>query len=507
MSMERLSRQEQATLLGVAAVLAAAMLVRPVIFLLGCVLILVIGRRQIARLFPGNVMRFAGLHALLRVVPALMVAAGAAWMLFGAALPLDDLLRHILSRGWGYDYASHYGHHFVDQHWSYWIGFDWAVGTVHARTGDILVTSRIVRAVIFVAVGSAVVASVSRAHEDPLLRAAATAAILFSLLWLRLSLGRPEVLFTGLVLSALVLPRLLWLAVFVLLSPTYWLAPAYCAAALLLGRDEEPWRRRLALNLGVAAAGIAAWFVFWWIYSEGTLLRFAGLVGQVVEIHASAETPVGELMSLTQGTRNPLVLALMVGLLVAAWLWGDSSAAVARRPTIILCLLVAGFFGLPDYVRYAPIVWALLLLVMLMLASEIRVPARALPWALVPLFALVAMAIRPVQDGSSEQVLEHLRVPPGSRILTSFNPSTFFAAAANPDSVVTPIFDVASTVPPYRQLVMELSLGRIDCAVLQELAAFDYVVESTLKGDAPVCLKLLRADGPHRIWKVTVMQP
>ena len=502
MSLRHLSRRDQAILIGVAAALSAAMLVRPVIFLLGCVLILVIGRRHIDRMFPSSVMSLVNVPVLLGAAPWLMVLAGAAWMLFGAALPQDDLLRHILSRGWGYDYASHYGHHFVDQHWSYWIGFDWLVGSVHAMSGDILVTSRIVRAAIFLAVGSAVVASVTRAHEDALFRAAATAAILFSVLWLRLSLGRPEVLFTGLVVAALALPRLAWLAAFALLSPMYWLAPAYCAAALLLGRDEEPWRERLARNLGVAAICLLIWFVFWWTYSDGTLLHFAGLVGKVVEIHAGAANPVGELMSLTQGTRNPLVLALMVCLVVAAWRWGGSSPAVARRTTISLCLLVAGFFCLPDYVRYAPIIWALLLLVMLMLASEIRVPSRMAPWAMVLLVALVAMAIRPVQDGSSEKVLEHLRVPPGSRILTSFNSSTFFATAANPDSVVTPIFDVASTVPPYRQLVMELSLGRMDCAALLELDAFDFVVESKFEGDAPACLTLLRVDGPHRLWKV-----
>lgn len=502
MSVRHLGRRDQAILVVVVAALSAALLVRPVIFLLGCVLLLVIGRRQIERMFPGSVMHLVNVHALMGAAPWLMVLAGSAWMLFGAALPQDDLLRHILSRGWGYDYAAHYGHHFVDQHWSYWIGFDWLVGAVHAMSGDVLVTSRIVRAAIFLAVGSAVVASVARAHEDPLFRAAATALILFSLLWLRLSLGRPEVLFTGLVVAALALPRLAWLAVFVLLSPTYWLAPAYSAAALLLGRDEEPWRQRLARNLGVAAIGIAAWFVFWWIYSEGTLLHFAALVGKVVEIHASSENPVGELMSMTQGTRNPLVLALMVCLLVSAWLWGGSVPAVRQRPTIVLCLLVAGFFCLPDYVRYAPIIWALLLLVMLMLTSEIRVPARVSPWAMVPLLALVAMAIRPVQDGSSEKVLEHLRVPAGNRILTSFNSSTFFATAANPDSVVTPIFDVASTVQPYRQLVMELSVGRLDCAALLQLDAFDFVVESTFKGDAPACLTLFRLDGPHRLWKV-----
>lgn len=501
------SPRGRAVLIGTALVLSAAMLVRPVMFLVGCALVLVLGQRQLARLFPARQSVADHADTPLRFAPGFLVAAGTTWMLFAAHLPMDELLRHILARGWGYDYASHYGNHFVDQHWSYWIGFDWAVGAVHAATGDILTTSRIVRAAIFVAVGSAVVAAVNRAHPDRAIRFAATAAILVGFLWLRLNLGRPEVLFTGLIISALALPRLVWLGFFLLLVPTYWLAPVYAVGAMLLGRHGDPWRGRLLRNLGVALAGVAASVAFWWHYSDGTVLHTVTLLGQVVQNHAEASRPIGEMMPLTEGTRSPLVLGLMGLLVVTAWKCGNSGAAAAARSTIVACLAVACYFCLPDYVRYAPTIWSLLLLAMLMIAGDVRTPSAARPWILAGLAMLVMLGMRPPKDGASDRVLEHLAVPAGSRVLTSFNSSSYFAAAANPRSVITPIFDVNGTRPPFRQLVMELSLGRLDCVALLQLDAFEYVVESTFKGDAPACLHLLRVDGPHRLWQVNKESP
>lgn len=154
-----LSPRDRFVLTGISLVLAACLVLRPVLFLILFALLLVTGQRQIARLFPSTAAASsAGLaygDLLLRAAPWLLVAAGSAWMVHAAHLPLDDLLRHILAKGWKYDYASHYGHHIVDQHWSYWVGFDWAVGAIHAATGDILTTSRMVRAIIFAGVGSA----------------------------------------------------------------------------------------------------------------------------------------------------------------------------------------------------------------------------------------------------------------------------------------------------------------------------------------------------------------
>lgn len=500
-----LSPRDRFVLTGISLVLAACLVLRPVLFLILFALLLVTGQRQIARLFPSTAAASsAGLaygDLLLRAAPWLLVAAGSAWMVHAAHLPLDDLLRHILAKGWKYDYASHYGHHIVDQHWSYWVGFDWAVGAIHAATGDILTTSRMVRAIIFAGVGSAVVLAVNRTHPDPVVRVAATAAILFGFLWLRLNLGRPEVVFTGLLIAALALPRLVWLACFVLLSPAYWLAPLYAIGALLLGGADEPWKARLARNIGVALAGLMVHAAFWWHYSEGGVLHTLDLLRQIVDNHAEAKRPVGELMPLVDGTSNPMVLALMGLLLAAVWTYRDVIEGRARF-TIIAILAVSGYFGLPDYARYGSLIWSLLLLAALAVASGYRTPAGARPWVLVAVATLALLGMRPISVDASDKVLEHLAVPAGSRVLTSFNPSTYLAAAANPQSVITPIFDINSTVPPYRQLVMELSLGRLDCAQLLSLDAFDFVIESTLQGEAPACLQLLRVDGKHRLWAV-----
>lgn len=499
---EQLARRDVAFVGVGVAVLAMLMFARPVLFFVALCLLLLFAQDTLARLFPGRTDLTRLAARALDVAPWAIVAAAASWMLFAAGLPLDDLLRHTMAKQWGFDYASRYEHHIIDQRWSYWIGFDWAVGTIHQWTGDVLTTTRWVRAIATLWVGLVVVAVVRRLHPDPVVRCLAVALIMFGFLWFRLALGRPEILACGILLAGLVMSRTAWLFAFCVLAPTYWLAGLYAMGALALGGPHENWRRRLALNVGVTALALVAWAALWWFYSGGELLRFGGLVAEVAQTHARARQPVGELLPLVNSARSPLVLLTLGALLACCWTFGRGMAA-GDLWTVLFCLGAAAVFTLPDYSRYGAVVWTLFAFAALSLtAHQVRVPARAGPAALAGVVALTMMGLRGPPSQASQDVLSNLALPTPGRVLTPFNPSNFLAAAANPESRITPIFDTASTREPYRSLVTELSLGRLDCGQLQQLDAFDYVIENTLTGPPPACLRLLSIDGKYRTWEI-----
>ena len=502
MTAAALRRSDQIGTVIVAGLLALTLDQRPILFVIGCAVLAIFAREPILRMFP----RYSAPDCRIALVtvealPWLLVVGGSTWMLLSAPMAQDDLLRHVHAKRWNYDYGPHFGHHIFSNPWSFWFGFDWIVGTIHEMTGDVMQTTRVVRAMIFAIVGTGVVLAIRKVHQDPVVRAGATLAILFNFLWLRLNLGRPEVLYTGLTLAAVALPRWLWLAFFVALVPAYWLSPIYAAGAILLGSADEPLRVRLIRNAGVAAMAIAASIAFWWIYTNGTLFDSVLLLDKVVTIHKDKQIPVGELLPLAPSAQDPAILVLLLLLVVAAWRYGPSASAAARTD-IVLLLALATLFVLPDYARYAGLIVSVLSLALLRLSPDLRTPSQWLPAALAACAVLVVLLVRPVTDGASKEVLRRLQLPTGSEILASFNSSSFYATAANPDSIVTPLFDINTMQAAARQLVIDLSLGKLDCVAMRAVGHFDYLVESSLVGAAPPCLQIMAIDGPQRLWRV-----
>lgn len=495
----------------VTAGLCLLIVIRPVLFLLAACLLALLAGRYIQRAFPLSADPSSApdrASLLLCWWPWVVVLSVAVWMATTAPLPHDDLLRHVNARAWGYDYASHYGHHIVDQHWSYWFGFDWFVGHVHAVTGDVLTTTRWVRSLLALLVGAFAVLAVRRLHADPVIQSLAVSLILFELLWFRLLLGRPEALFAGLLLAALALPRLAWMALFCLLAPTYWLAGLYAAGALLLGRPAEPVLRRAVLNVSTLAACLMAWVGWWWWYGDGELLHFTTLLTQVVQTHGQQEAPVGELMPVVYGISSPLVVVLLIALLCRSWALGacalfQDDPWSRTRATVVACFAVAALFAIPDYARYGPVIWTMVACALLAMSERLRVPGAWYVASLIVLVAVLAIGLSSHSGNrASETILQSLEVPDKRAILTTFNEANFLAAAANPGNVITPIFDIASTVQPYRRLVTELSLGRLDCQELLGLGPFGWVIENTLSGQVPECLQLHAVDGDYRVWEV-----
>ena len=284
--------------------------------------------------------------------PALLVGVAAAWMAFTASLPVDDLLRHILARGWNYDYVPHYANHILPTHWSWTIGFDMLVGAIQNRTHDVLTTSRIIRAAETAFVGAMLLLAVNSATTNKALRFVALSVALYGLVWPRLQLGRPEIFFTGLVFAATFMSRRLWLGLYVLMAPLYVFAPIYVVAALMLGRQDENIRRRIVLNCAIAGVAVASTVVFWMVYTGGEYPVVFGLLRQVLLTQEIKHMQVGELLPLLAAMASPLALTVLLVLLCLSWTHAKRLAQrPAERVQFLTILAVAACFCIPDYVR------------------------------------------------------------------------------------------------------------------------------------------------------------
>lgn len=486
-------------------VTAVLLAYRPMLvpLLIAVALMFDVARPEVADKCPMTVVRWPS--ALARFAPWVPVLTGIGWMLYAAPLPSDDLLRHINGKAWEFSYADHFGQHDVRMDWSFWVGFDDAVGTLHEAIGrDVLRTTRIVRAVLVLIVGAALVRASRACNHDPLVQVIVVSSCLLWLLWPRLNLGRPEALYTAVVLAGIVLSRLQWVALGFLLIPGYCLAPVYAVGSVLLGRDEEPQLGRLARNLTTGALVAMGGALFWWTYSAGDLWRVLGVLGQVAQVNQHQDQVVGELRPLMDSLKSVWFLVVVGALVALSWA-SPRRVGVGSRRRAAWLVAVACFFALPDHARYAPLVFTLLVLACsaLLPPPKLTVVQRAVGTLAAVAAGISMLGIRGAVEADDE-VLRGLMVrQPGAQILAPFNQSLYLATSANPDSIVTPIFDLASIKPAAREVVAELTRGSLNCDKVRGLQRFDYVVENTLQGRPPACLELVRIAGGWRLWRVT----
>jgi hypothetical protein len=345
------------------------------------------------------------------------------------------------------------------------------------------------------------VLAVAKATPSPSLRFFAVAIGLVGMVFPRLYLGRPEVIFTGLVFAAFTLRRATWLALFAGLSCAYAFSPIYAAAALMLGSPAETLRTRVLKNIPVAVAAAASAIAIWMVYTGGQYTLVYTLLQTVLQVQVDNKITIGELLPLTEIMGSPVALMICFGLLAIVWKHASYIASNTQASDqMLLILAVACYFALPNYARYASIIWPLFLLVALLAIGHDLPSTYPRSWIWVAGVVFIAINVSPRSQSIDEAVLKTMRVPPGSTILAPFTSASYIASAANPDAVVTPIFDMSTVVEPAQSIVRKLSEGTLDCAAASPLR-FEYLIENTLKGPAPACVKMVAIQGNHRLWR------
>lgn len=421
----------------------------------------------------------------LLLVPALAVIA------FRVASPLpaahDDLLRQIASAFWTDGYRGMYAYTALPP-FEHYPSFDGLLAVLAPRVGP-LATMWLVQALAWGAFVTVFVLAASRVlpdGDDRTYWVLGALLLVVSSVATRLTLGRPEVFMSIWALAA-VLPRsragsFAWAASGIVLGSTYWLAPIYFPAVLLLPLGA---RTRLVL---FAAMG-ALWVGMWQVVTGTSPIEALHWLGQTL---GSRLVEVGE-------NASAVNLLALPGFVVIT---GAAVRAAFQPGRDLRLLALAAYFLAADQVRYVSIVAPLLALFALGTVRSTR-----LPWTSAGRFGAVAASVllAPAAVGSIPRLheLPAFELPAGSLVLTGFTAATYAIPFYNPGRVrVSPGFEIGAAEPWLQSLTGEMQAGDLDCKALAG-RAFTHVVENTLKAPAPPCLRLIAVNGSWRLWKVS----
>lgn len=422
---------------------------------------------------------------LVLAVPLLVFASK---FLLAPPVASDDLLRHLVSRFWPGGYAEMYVYASLPP-FELYPAFDWLAGSLALTIGPAPAMWVFQAAAVggFVVVFSTVG---RRLTGDSPMRAVLVLVALVLVLQImgsRLFLARPEIFMTIWALAAPLAKRrpavAAWCVTGLALGAGYWLAVLYFPAAILLALGA---RRRLVLFAGLTLS----WFVLWWWMTDGRLVEALMWTFEQVG-RREPGIAISENASILNVVLMPQFQALFIG---AAWAWSRGGGRTGF-------LLLAGYFLLSNQARYGGIVAPLLALYVLsgLDDRQFRWPRYSRSVAT----ALGAMALSVLSNGVPRLAhLPQFALSEGAVVLTGLVGGSYSTTFANPGKVrVAPPFEIGALAPDVQRLVRDLDRGRLDCGALRRYA-FTHVIEPTLSGPVPPCLRLEETRLGWRLWRV-----
>lgn len=421
----------------------------------------------------------------IRWVPGLVLMWLVLFTFVQPQLPVDDALRHIVSYAWGYSHVAMYPLSTQTPYSQYPL-FDWAAGQLCQVLGAVP-TLKLMQPAAALLVGSAVYrafhsALAGSSEERRLDAVILTVCLLWAALYARILLARPEVFVLGWAAWGLSLRGSwraagfwAWLVAGLLASSSYWLA--WLAWPMVL---VAPWSKRHKL---FALATLSTYHLaFWCIWTDGAYL---GVLGLLSSWNQARLVTVGEGKTALHLLQSPGALALIA---LGGFGWGGQSRAKRVQQAAALVPYV-----LLDMVRYGS--------TMLLLAhTSIATGFQRLNLGAGARLAVLSILTAATMASIKVESLPQFELPKGSRVLTPFGPATFAVPMTNPGSVETlPAMEVGASSQAVQAGVRALQRGDLDCRVLLALRV-THVVESSLRGQPPACLKLEQVQGAWRLW-------
>ena len=402
-------------------------------------------------------------------------------------LPPDDLLRHVISYNFNYDYSIPYKDTALLLPINLWIGFEWLASWLTKSIGAEY-TVRIIQLLCVTGGMAVITVGLSRHLKDHPNRYLIVSGMLIYAVMFgyydRLLLGRPETFFGILLFSATFLRPSVWIGLCVLMSPMYWLAPIYSMGALLL---NIPIKQRLLY-------GIITGFLmsaFWLVTDGGQWFESLYLIFQWNDIRP---VDISELSKFSMGVISPEYM--LFGLVVVGLL--NMNRPMLKNDDLI------GFFGILavliffNLARHGMIFYGVLMLMMAKLIPNdfcLKDKSKVLLIG-VYLWALGGMGVLDIENSP-----EGFDLPEGAYLFGGMNSATTLSFMKNPDIYVAPSYDVAADHPTVHKLTKQLNMkNTLDCNLIKEMG-FTHVIESNLKA-VPECLSLKAMDYEYRLWDV-----
>lgn len=378
--------------------------------------------------------------------------------------PVDDLLRHMKSYTYGYDYRSMYPFSPGVPSWNMYYLFDVFAGKVHLLAGDyaFVIIQALVISVYFVGTWWLLKGSTSRNWRF------AVSMISLALVFGRLQLARPSVFEGGLFLIALAAckeERFPWWGHFLigcLMTSFYHLFFIYLIPLVL-------FRRIYLLSM---AAGFGGWFAYAGTDYFHNIIRVLTIGSQRGGIKITEASPIYGAM-----------LPHMYLLIPIIFYWRND----------IKRLVAVGWFFLSNQVRYMEGI------VPVLMSYAKHWEVKISQTVLIIIF-ISASCFRTVTTPSDSWKALSGVIPSNSKVLCLGYDSMFKLAFTGDKLRLSPCMDVGWDTNEVKEAILTANTkGTFNIGAFRS-GTFDYVVESDLK-EVPKGMELYKVAGKWRVWK------
>lgn len=380
----------------------------------------------------------------------------------GSFYPADDLLRHVVSYRWGYDYSIPFIETVFHPTFDYYIGFDFLAGLLHRYIGNCSIPFFQLLTFGLTLFG---LARILR-YTDPAVKLLAF-AVLVRLAFGRFVSGRPSTLCSGALLILLAyddrLSGPVKMAAGGLLSVFYYLFFLYLIPLLVMDRKYI-----VSLLTGVA---------FWVLYSGG---HYFCEIYQVISSLKNQNMAVLENMSL-------------IGFFAFNWVFATPFVIHFKKD--IKASIITLFFLLSSQTRYIETIVPLMLGFFRFIRIKVNM---AVAWGISVflLFPILGQGYTTLNE-----IPRHL--PAGARVLTEDMKTMYLVLNQNPAIRIAPCYAYGWTEEQTQESIKKILRGTLDCESNTTLK-FDYLIETSLKGEIPPCLELVSLEKGWRLWKFMV---
>lgn len=396
----------------------------------------------------------------------------------------DDLMRHVVSHQFAYDYRTIYAHSSLLPSFNFWIGFEVFAGQFYQLLGP----EYSVRAI--QAIG-AILFYVSLFFAlNKILKPRADKWLWFTIIFTlcagplsRVFYGRPDIFFSAWLLSAVFLRPAIWLAIGIALSPTYAFGILYAPAAILI---DTSWRNKIICGALFALSCV----IFWYFYTNGEWLHISELVSTLTK---NRTVEIAELGNGAMIIMSKFVCALLIMLFYFLY-----KATFKLNPQALPFFLLLAYFLLPNYIRFIlPIVTLLALLCAIYIPQNIKINAG---WSLL-IFVFASLSISKAIPHMSYNKLPKFKIPENAVVLTQFDEGIYSAILHNPHVKFSPAMDIGFTDKPVQDLISNMHIkNTLNCDQLKRFS-FTHIQENVLH-NIPPCLRLYQIDGDWRLWEI-----